>query len=290
MDETNIASYADVKDKLRPFDLIAFHGGDCVSALISELESFEVGVGAFSHVGMVVTADILPEASFGGNTVQLKPNHPYVFESTFSYDVAGLADGAHDVVTGKGAFGVQLRDLEEVIPRYITNEKTKVAWCRLLNNPFDPLPDEPAENLALRRKLLEEEFTEFFKKYEQRTYEADIGSLLASMFPALRPLRTIRDDIFKGLYSVLHSFGIAKNKVGPAGWEFCSQLVATVYQSIGVIGPKFNPEDVVPVDFFGCDKDGIPALVDKPVYFRDWALSNEAAFRYAEDSKPGSQL
>lgn len=283
MNEANIASYTDVKDKLRPFDLIAFHGGDCVSELISKLETYKVGVGAFSHVGMVVTADILPEASFDGKTVQLKPNHPYVFESTFSYDIGGMADGSHDIVTGKGAFGVQLRDLEEVIPRYISNEKTKVAWCRLLNNPFDLIADESEDNLVLRRKVLQEEFTEFFKKYEHRTYEADMESLLAAMFPALRPLRKIRDNIFKGLYKVLHSIGLAKNKVGPAGWQFCSELVANVYQNIGVIGPKFNPQDVVPVDFFGCDTDGIPALVDAPVYFRDWDLPNSPAFKYAED-------
>ncbi len=43
-------------------------------------------------------------------------------------------DNAPDITTGHGKLGVQLRDLEDVIPRYIINEKTTVAWCKLLNN------------------------------------------------------------------------------------------------------------------------------------------------------------
>lgn len=47
---------------------------------------------------------------------------------------------------------------------------------------------------------------------------------------------------------------------------FCSEFVAIVYQALGIIGPEFKPHDVVPTDFFGADIDGIPKIVNDPVY------------------------
>lgn len=280
MDETNLASYFDIKDQLRPFDLVAFRGGDVISNLISKMEEHEVGVGAFSHVGMIVTSDILPIASSGGKSVTLKPGHPYLFESTFTYNIAGLSDGVPDIVSGKGDFGVQLRDLEEVIPRYITDENTKIAWCRLKNNPFNEIPGEEQKNLRLRRELLRDMFTDFFRRYEDRLYEMDFESLLAAMFPSLRFIRDIRDTIFSALYSVLYSCGLADKTSGPAGWQFCSELVANVYKEIGIIAPNFDPKNVVPIDFFGCDVDSLPALVEAPVYLKDWDLPDKPAVHY----------
>jgi hypothetical protein len=129
-------SYHSIKDKIQPFDLIAFRGGDVISDLISELESRQIGVGTWTHVGMIVTADILPYYIVDNKQVPLQPNHLYIFESTFSYQIAGVVDGTPDVVTGSSKFGVQLRDFEVVLNRYITGEKTKAAWCQLINNPF----------------------------------------------------------------------------------------------------------------------------------------------------------
>lgn len=280
MNEANLASYSDIKDKMRPFDLIAFRGGDVISDLISAMEYHQVGVGAFSHVGMIVTSDILPECHSDKKTFKLQPGRLYLFESTFTYNIGGIGDGVPDVVTGKGKFGVQLRDLEEVIPRYIIDERTKVAWCHLRDNPFDEIPGEPAENIRLRRSILKKEFTEFFQQYEGRLYQLDIESLLAAMFPSLRFIRNIRDKVFSALYEVLHECRLAKKNIGPAGWQFCSELIANVYQTIGIISPTFNPEDVVPIDFFGCDKDSLPAVVEPPIYIEDWDLPDKPAIRY----------
>lgn len=275
MNQSNLSSYQDIKSSMRPFDLIAFRGGDIVSDLITELENEQCGVGDFSHVGMVVTAEILPVCHIQGKEFNLDPNKIYVFESTFSHNVAGITDGPHDVVTGKGKLGVQLRDLEEVIPRYITSEKTKVAWCRLLNNPFDkPNAD---------RDGIREEFTKFFEEYEMTLYEVDFNDLMAAMFPSLRILRNIQDYILKNLFKVLHSCGLSEHNTGPAGWQFCSELVGNVYQLIGVLPKHFDPRDVLPVDFFGYDIDGIPALVAPPIYIRDWDIQESPAFHYELD-------
>lgn len=248
----NPVSYHHIKDKLLPFDLIAFRGGGLYSDLIAKLEEFEVGVGTFTHVGIVVTSDILTD-SF------IEPGRKYLFESTLTYN------SAPDILSGKGVLGVQLRDLETAITHYIEDQDTKVAWCPLLNNPYADNGDL-AVNVRKRRMLLKEYFTDFFRRYDNRLYEIDPTNLLAAMFPSLRLIRTLRDELFVGLYGILHKFGLSKNNIGPAGWQFCSELVAGVYQNIGVLSYEFDPQDVIPVDFFGCDRDGIPLLVDKPIY------------------------
>lgn len=283
MDESNLVSYQDIKDKLQPFDLIGFRGGDIISDLISTLEKYEIGVGAFSHVGMIVTSDILPKCHIDGKEFYLTPNHPYILESTFSYCINGISDGPADVVTGKGHLGVQLRDFEQVIPRYITDETTKVAWCQLLNNPFNRINNESIETLTLRRETLKNKFTEFFEEYEGRLYEIDLEGLLAAMFPSLRFIRNIRDKLFTTLFNVLHKCGIAKQDVGPAGWQFCSELVTNVYQMINIIPSSFDSRNVLPVDFFGYDKDGLPPLVAPPFYIKDWDIPGLPGFHYSEE-------
>ena len=281
MDESNLFSYQEIKDKLLPFDLIAFRGGDLISDLITILEEYQVGVGVFSHVGMVVTADILPNFYYDGKEFTLKPNHPYILESTFSYNIKGIMDNSPDVIIRKGHLGVQLRDLEEVIPRYIIDEKTKVAWCKLLNNPFDIIEGESIETSNRRRDIVKEKFINFFESYHGRLYEMNPESLFAAMFPSLRFIRSIRDNIFKSLFEVLCSWGITKKKTDPSGWQFCSELVANVYQTINVISEDFDPRDILPIDFFGNDQDNLPGLVSSPIFIKDWDLPGNSAVHYA---------
>jgi hypothetical protein len=95
----------------------------------------------------------------------------------------------------------------------------------------------------------------------------DIESLLAAMFPCLRIIREIKDTIFGALYKVLYLCGLANINSGPAGWQFCSELVANVYQSIGVLSQSFNSKNILPVDFFGYNE--IPALVQHPILIQD---------------------
>lgn len=280
LDHSNLVSYQDIKLQLKPFDLIAFRGGDLISNMISTLEKYKVGVGIFSHVGIVVTSDILPKYISNDKVYHLDPNRRYILESTFSYNVKGFTDGPPDIIKGTGKFGVQLRDLEYVIPTYITSKKTKIAWCPLINNPFNPLKDEPVDELSKRRNDLMETFTNFFNSYHDRFYEADIKSLLAAMFPSLRTVRNVHDKVYSKLFNILHEYNISENSCGPAGWQFCSELIANLYQTIGVLPLSFDPRDVLPVDFFGYDLDGIPPLVSNPIYIKDWDLANNPAVKY----------
>lgn len=278
VDYNNVVRYVDVKDRIKPYDLIGFRGGDAISDFIAYLEKKKLGIGVFSHVGMVVTSEILPSYTWNSQTFELVPGKLYVLESTFSYKVPGVMDNAPDVITDKGQLGVQLRDLEEVIPRYIIDQDTKVAWCPLIRNPINQLHESDAD-YVVRKRMLKEQFQILFGEYYGRSYELSLISLFGAMFPSLRTLRSGRDAFYKGLSKRLRRFGFHV-KSCPAGWQFCSELVGNIYQAIGVIPLEFDPKDVMPVDFLGYDKDGLPALVAAPTFIADWDLPQQPAIVY----------
>lgn len=256
------ALYDYLKNFIKPLDLIAFRGGDVISDLITVLEKFEVGVSDFSHVGLVVTSDILEYYEHEDKTFTLEKDKIYVLESTFSYDIGDIVEGGgFDVIKQKGYFGVQLRDLEEVVQKYISSNKTKIAWCQLTDNPFDEVDARP-----LVRKM----FTKLFKKYYEVKYDLDVIDLTASIFPCLRDLREVKDVVEKKLCKLFNHFHEFDTKQCPSGWQFCSELVANIYQGLGIIDKKIDTRNVLPVDYFGSDQDGVPKLVDEPIYFENW--------------------
>jgi len=245
-----VHSYNDVASQIKPFDLIGFRGGDYASRIVQILEKEQLGMGEFSHVGMVVTSDILEKA---GNII-LQPNKLYVFESTYS-----LQSEVPDVVTGKGMVGVQLRDFEEIVTHYITTDKERIAWCKLINNPYE----FPANRIRLK-----EIFTELFNRYHDTIYDISAIDLLASIISATRGLRDISDNITDKIFQALEWTHLIDNQLKPSEWQFCSELVITIYQKIGVVPQEINAKNVIPMDFFGCDKDGLPLLVRAPIYLQ----------------------
>lgn len=281
IDRTNLVDYSEVVAQARPFDLLAFRGGELISKLISVLEQHQLGCGEFSHVGMVVTAEILPKWTVGPTTTRLVPGKLYILEATFSIKIGNIVDGIPDIITSKGCLGVQLRDLAEVVPRYITSQLTRVALCRLINNPYEARANETREALELRRKLLVHRFRSIFESYYGRPYELDIVGLLGSIFPCVRPIRDVREAIYRKLYSILHRYGIAEESCGPSGWQFCSELVANVYQSLGVMPATVDPRNVLPMDFFGYGLGNVPGIVSSPLFIKDWDLPGQPAIVYS---------
>src|SRR5439155_24159894 len=120
-----------------------------------------------------------------------KEHELYLLESTFSY-FTSITHSIPDVTTGKCKFGIQLKKLKDVIHNYIYNDKTKVAWCKLLNNPFDDVH---------KQCQLKENFTLFYNQYHQRLYDMDPLSLLGSMFPAVRHFRDKKDILYNKLWN-----------------------------------------------------------------------------------------
>lgn len=259
----NLYTYDDLKLQMKPFDLIAFRGSDTISNLISMVEKLKDHDGTFTHCAMVVDSTILPYYHYDNQQFILEPDTIYLLESTFSFNIPGIMIGVNDVIDKKGEFGVQLRLAAEVIPNYISNNVTRVAYCKLINNPYN----------NETKDLLKEQFMSFFTSYHGRFYDLDALGLLGAIFPLLRFLRDERDYIITTLWKKY-----INDNVPIAGWQFCSELVANVYQLINIIPPEISTKNILPIDFFGDDE--IKSLVEYPKYIKDWSIPNKPSYDY----------
>lgn len=223
----------DVLD-LSPLDLLLFRGNDFVSNTISKLEDWRVGDGRFTHVGILINNTLWPHPT-------LRDNEWYVWESTMSKSMCGLTDGVPDVVSGKGVFGVQVRNLRDLLEKY----DGSVYWAPLRDRVFE---DEEMRSFFIER------FRVFQQKYGNATYDASFVELLGAMIPALR--------CFRNSARLCRTCGGLRKE---NEWLFCSEGVAMIYQQLGILSSKFEARDVVPADFLGKDEDGIPKLFGNPV-------------------------
>ena len=214
----NKVSYSDFCKYAKPLDVLLFAGGDFVSSAIRKIERVKLGNGDFSHAGLVATRDLIDDN-------KLVAGKFYTWEITMG---GKLNDGVPDV-RGKSFLGVQIREFDWVFDSFRGNLNTKIAWCRLKNNPFnDPSCDR--QNLQTKATLLY--YSTLDKPYESVCCcGCQLGSAL---FPIFRKCvcRT-GDERF-----------------------FCSEFVAYVLKYMNVLSADINPHDVVPVDFIpGVDQD-----------------------------------
>ena len=217
--------YSSNKNIIFPLDIILFRGTDGVSDLIRVVEQDVRGCGDFSHAGIIVTRELLP------NLTKLEAKKLYVMESTMSYPLPLVSDGPPNILTGKGYFGVQIRDFEEVLTSYTKAKGALVAWVRLPNSPWDT------------QKRVDPEIVE---KYLFRPYKENIFSILGSVFPCFRPARNTLDEIEVVGSRIIR---LAPPEDVEAKTVFCSELLARIYRDLGMIPKSVVPEDVVPVDF-----------------------------------------
>ncbi len=231
---------------IQPLDAILFRGVDAVSKAICFMEARKLGHGDFSHAGLAVTREAL-DLPF------LEPGKIYVWESTLSAKEgfwARFTDKIPDAETQGVRFGVQLRDLELVIPGY-SSSGGKVAWCayRGKRPPLD----------EVRRGLLE-----LHAEYGHARYAVGRLKVLSVVFPALRPMRDRlsrpRDQDANLKELVREPIPKQQPKPGADQHMFCSEWVAMVYKRLGLgelNGVDFDPKLAAPVgplsrpEFFG---------------------------------------
>ena len=246
-----ILTYAQAKDHIKPLAIVFFSGNEAVSALIRLGEALEQALRnksaarIFSHVGVIVTSDIMPSIK---NAV---PGKLYIMESTAS---GKFISEAMDVESGKGVLGVQIRDFEYVCAVY----SGVVAVANLAKNPFDRLPEELDHTYDERITHLRHELDTFHKDHYHRHYQVNVLRLMSALIPAFRGLRIL--------------FPMSKK------WIFCSELVALLYRSVGILHAGVTAENVVPMDFIVDDGDGeIPSdLFSAPMcYIKTLVLEKE---------------
>lgn len=220
--------YDEVKNQIKPLDLLVFKGDDFVSDVISILEKrghhYAKG-GDFTHAGMVVSSEVL-------NEPLLQEGKLYILESTVS---GRLGSGVNNIY-GKSFLGVQIRDLEEVVNAYDKPNDTAIAWCPLISDL----------NYVEVKPLM----TEVYHTINGLMWDANCYSLCSALYPCLRPCRSC---VEKSLHT--------------EKWLFCSEMVATVYQRLGVLPPNVCPKDVLPADlaYPNEDTDKMPKIIREVV-------------------------
>jgi hypothetical protein len=239
--------------QIRPLDLIVFRGSDLVSGLITKMEEHETGSMAnVSHVEVAMSAEWCDVAD-------LSSNNMYSWGSTLS---GPLNDGPCSV-SGKAVFGVQLRNLDELIESYLRNPAANVGVCRLIDSPILRRPDESAADYAVRCEQLRMAINEAYVAYGNTKYDANPLALFGAMFPELRSLRDFVND-------------------EPDKLLFCSEFVAALYKKVGIIndatdgiidGEIPDAKNVLPTDFLGtdADKNGIvrPICETTPMWIKN---------------------
>ncbi len=202
---------------MKPFDLILFKGSNLISDLIQAGEYLSTKRNDFSHVAMLVNNIVLP-------IPQLLPNNWYILESTSNLS---SSDGPVNVLTGKRKFGVQIRNLKQVIEKY----DGEVYYAPLIDKPTTP-----------------DQLINVFNENKNKIYELNCLELCASAFKCCRKLRDDVEIVFKN-YKVDDML-------------FCSELVAIVLQRIGILPTSIDPKNYIPVDVLGI-RDNYPNVITK---------------------------
>jgi hypothetical protein len=247
--EINSESIVNILKKIKPLDLIMFSGNNFLSKTIRLVEKEKLGLGTISHVGIVITKEILPHIK------ELDPCKFYIWESTNSR--IKFSNHPKDIL-GKSKFGVQIRDLKDVIEYYLQYQG-KVFWGKLDQNPFKIKYKDSLITFHQRRIQIIEKFKEIEKNYGNSRFNLSFIDLAASVFPSLRPLRSLKKKLNK----------VFKRKKKKSYTPFfCSEFVAMIYKSISLLDENIDPSNVVPVDFLGIKESRSPKLIKKIIEFK----------------------
>jgi len=232
------AEWSEIRSQLKTLDMILFRGWDWVSRGMIRVERRALGPEAahYTHVGIVVRGSDFPKTSRFYSDTKL-----YVFECT---------DPKEDGVTnfdGKNFTGVQLRDLDAIVPHYDCSEDSELAWMCMHDD--------------VRPEIDPEELERVVERYLDREFDWNPLDLFGAVYRGVRPWR----DLLEGRHS--------SEKL------FCSQLVALVLRDLGVLASDIEPLDVLPCDFLSSDqaqttdRDGrIPVLFEDPKTFTAYPL------------------
>ena len=217
MSKAALDNFMNKKDSFRPLDLVLFKGGDYVSDLIrfAEKKSARYNVKKdYSHCGIIINRQVYDDPD-------LVDGKLYILESTMS---GRLGQGLTDI-RGKTFLGVQIRDLEQLVPAY-ASEKTYISIGALRHHPFE----------SYGKKKTKEIVTNFIRNNEYKVYDYNPLVLGSSVCMCLRkPKKVLCDD--------------------PEKLLFCSEMAAMLYRDLGLLPSQLDCETVVPMDFITEDID-----------------------------------
>ncbi len=213
-----ISPYSSLLPEIRPLDLIFFRSELITSRFLRKAQSVTLGHGEFSHVGIIMDCSVLPVPP-----PDVVPGELYILECTTGHLTP-------DVTWKKVMMGVQLRRFRDVLAEY-TNDAVMpeghVAWTRLKDNPL-----YSSDRAKVQRT--QETLRSYYNDVIHRSYEVlHFTHMLLAVID--KPFKHRIDDTF-----------------------FCSELVAAVYQRIGLYPPQLDCETIAPADFLCTDAPVAP--------------------------------
>jgi hypothetical protein len=263
--------FIDALPLINDLDIILFKGTDVVSVAITDMERLVLGQGRYSHCGLVIskkhltTLNIAMAASRSSKAdsvikkatpdevpvpdAKVNVSDPddelYIWESTMSSDNSAIdATVAINVETGLPFFGVQIRNLTSVIEGSLKNG-IGVSWSKLLFNPLLQSTGESESEFKDRVRKVETQLNELHKEYYLRPYPLNIFRLMRGLCGCLKCVKPLDDK----------------------GAVFCSQFVAIVYQTLGILDKGHVAGEVVPEDFanYRVSAEGMKQILHDPV-------------------------
>lgn len=230
-----------VIDKIAPLDIIFYKGDGLVSTSISTIEKIFLNNGDWSHVGLVITNDLIP-------IINGKPNEKYIWETFLP-----VSSEIKSCELDKQVNGLQIRKLVDVVDFYDDSISSKIGWSKLINNPYkrnENDTDETYNNRIIQLKtILTNIYNEFTNKSE---YQTNMLRSIGAIIPFMEFFVDKKTDDKK------HRF-------------FCSEFVTYIYQSLGLISDKIVPGFIAPVELIGFTNNDFPVVINKPVIIKaDW--------------------
>lgn len=234
-------------DLIQPLDLILFKGTDLVSRLVETVERVGCGWGDVSHVGLVVTSELMP------GVAELVPGTLYIWESTSSLVIPETGEKfVPDVERRTSRFGVQIRDLRAVVDAYTG----VVYWAQLHSNPWSD-PTQRPRCIAEVQKLHE--------LYKSTHYESNPIALASSAVRYMRPLRNLIDYTLVVCHHLTNLLHLTRGPFTQLDAEeltvFCSEFVSIVLIILRVMPATQTPYDITPVNILHT----LPDLIGAPV-------------------------
>lgn len=240
--------------EFKPLDLVGFRGSDIVSSIIAKIQDKMLDDERFTHVGIVVTKELMPFVE------EMEEGEIYVWESTYSGPV--FSDGSKNIEKESHFFGVQIRNLKDVVSGYTKKKSAKVALCKLSNNPWDK---------EKNRKKIIKKFESVHSEYGMSLYEINPLGLLSMIFRCLRPARDVTDSMICKIKSHMEDIIIISPDMEryerhieeedfDEAFLFCSELVSMLYKIIGLM-IEIEPSDMFPMDIVN-----YPGLISEITY------------------------
>ena len=283
-----------IRDHVKSFDMIGFHGGDGVSSFIGWWQAkmaSHVGGDKITHTGVIIRGEDFPE-----DHVMYRPGQIYCWESTMSgplaFDKVKNVDGSKchfyklcsyckcpvpSVPHRFGFLGTQFRDMGQLTIRYDANPSAKLIWCRLNEENRKKVDDFLAGDGTLTKG---ERLLQMMDEWNGRSYNSTCCciDLYAAMFPCCRWLQ----NAYAWCCPI---------RVGNNGAQFCSEFVANLYKEMGILHQDLIAKRVVPADYMTIydndeDKNIISLDQDKngvPILFRSYV-------QFTARSKLGKQI